>query len=98
ASTSSPSTSTRFIRPPSSDWFREFERNATPRDRIWEPIIGSVDAVGVHFEDYPELTDVKTPEWSHISSRDKSRWTRALVGILRERMAEAGVHRPEIGS
>jgi len=87
-----------FIRPPSSDWFREFERNATPRNRVWEPIIGSVDAVGVHFEDYPELTDVKTPEWSHISSRDKSRWTRALVGILRERMAEAGVHRPEIGS
>jgi hypothetical protein len=52
----------------------------------------------VHFEDYPELTDVKTPEWSHISSRDKARWTRSLVGILQQRMEEAGIQRPEMGS
>ena len=86
-----------FIRPPSSDWFRDVERQMTPRDRVWEPILAAADAVGVHFEDYPELTDVKTPEWSHISSRDKARWTRALVPILRERMAEAGLSRPELG-
>ena len=87
-----------FIRPPSSGWFREFEREATPRDRIWEPILQAADAVGVHFEDDPALSDVKTPEWSHVSSRDKARWTRALVGILRDRMAARGLHRPEIGS
>ena len=87
-----------FIRPPSSDWFREFERQATPRERVWEPIIGAADAVGVHFEDYPELSDVKTPEWSHISSRDKERWTRSLVGILKQRMAERGINRPEMGT
>lgn len=87
-----------FIRPPSSDWLREFERQATPRERVWEPIVGAAGAVGVHFEDYPELSAVHTPEWSHISSRDKARWTRSLVSILRARMAESGVHRPEIGS
>jgi hypothetical protein len=75
-----------FVRPPSSDWFREFERQATPREMVWESIVGAANAVGVHFEDYPELSDVRTPEWSHISSRDKARWTRALVGILRDRM------------
>ena len=87
-----------FIRPPSSDWFREFEQQATPRERVWEPIVGTANAVGVHFEDYPELSDVRTPEWSHISAQDKARWTRALVGILRDRMTERGIHRPEIGS
>ena len=87
-----------FIRPPSSDWFREFEQQAVPRERVWEPIIGAADAVGVHFEDYPELSDVKTPEWSHISSRDKERWTRSLVGILKQRMAERGINRPEMGT
>jgi len=87
-----------FIRPPSSDWFREIERQATPRERVWEPIVAAAGSVGVHFEDYPELSDVRTPEWSHISSRDKSRWTLALVRILRERMTEAGVHRPEMGT
>ena len=71
---------------------------AVPRDRVWEPIIGAADAVGVHFEDYPELSDVKTPEWSHISSRDKARWTRALVGILKDRMTEHGIQRPEMGT
>jgi hypothetical protein len=80
-----------FIRPPSSDWFREFERQATPRERVWEPIIGAADAVGVHFEDYPELSDVKTPD-------DKERWTRALAGILKQRMAESGINRPELGT
>ena len=49
-----------FIRPPSSDWFREVERQVTPRERVWEPIIAAAGAVGVHFEDYPELSDVKT--------------------------------------
>jgi hypothetical protein len=86
-----------FIRPPSSDVFREFERRATPRERVWEPIVAAAGAVGVHAEDYPELSDVPTPEWSHISSRDKARWTRALVGILRERLAERGARRPELG-
>ncbi len=60
-----------FIRPPSSDWFREFERQATPREMVWESIVGAADAVGIHFEDYPELSDVRTPEWSHLSARDK---------------------------
>jgi hypothetical protein len=87
-----------FIRPPSSDWFREFEQQATPRETVWEPIVGAADAVGIHFEDYPELSDVKTPEWSHISSRDKERWTRALVRILRQRMADRGIDRPEMGT
>ena len=87
-----------FIRPPSSGWFREIERQMTPRERVWEPIVATAGAVGVHFEDYPELADVKTPEWSHISSRDKARWTRALVGVLKQRMAEAGMERPELGS
>ena len=87
-----------FIRPPSSDWFREFERNAVPRERVWEPIVAAAGAVGVHFEDYPELSNVRIPEWSHISARDKERWTRALVAILRQRMAEAGIQRPAMGT
>ena len=52
--------------------------------------------MGVHFEDYPALSDVRTPEWSHISAQDKARWTRALIGILQKVMVERGIHRPEI--
>ena len=80
------------------DAFREAERKITPRERVWEPIVGAAGAVGVHFEDYPALSDVRTPEWSHISAKDKARWTRALIGILRKVMSERGVHRSEVGS
>lgn len=85
-----------FIRPPSSDFFRAVERKVAPRERVWEPIIGTAKAVGVHFEDYPALSDVRTPEWSHIAAEDKAGWTRALVSILQKRMAEQGMQRPEM--
>jgi hypothetical protein len=85
-----------FLRPPSSGFFREWEARAVPRERLWEPIIAAAGAVGVHFEDYPEL-QIPTPEWSHISGKDKERFTRAVIRILRERLAERGIHRPELG-
>ena len=72
------------------------ERKVAPRERVWEPIVGTSKAVGVHFEDYPALSDVRTPEWSHIAAEDKGRWTRALVGVLKKRMSEAGLERPEM--
>ena len=84
-----------FVRLPSSDWFREFEAEATPREKIWEPLIATADVVGIHFEDYPAL-QVPTPEWSHISAAYKEDFTRALVDIIRERLAERGVQRPEL--
>ncbi|MFW6089502.1 MAG: hypothetical protein ACODAB_07105, partial [Gemmatimonadota bacterium] len=85
-----------FVRLPSSGWFREAEARMTPRDRVWENVLLAADAVGVHFEDYPELADIPTPEWSHVSARDKERLTRALVRILRERLAERGINRSEL--
>lgn len=86
-----------FLRLPSCCWFRDFEAEALPREQVWEPMVASVEAVGVHFEDFRELSDVRVPEWSHVSSRDKGRLTRALVGIFREELAAVGIHRPELG-
>lgn len=85
-----------FVRLPSSGYFREAEARMTPREQVWENVLAAADAVGVHFEDYPELADIPTPEWSHVSARDKDRLTRALVGILRQRLAERGITRPEL--
>ena len=76
-----------------------YEPDAPIHDQavVSEQTSSAVRSLFATVEDYPELTDVKTPEWSHISSRDKARWTRALVPILRDRMAEAGLSRPEMG-
>lgn len=86
-----------FLRLPSAGWFREFEAGALPREHIWAPIVASADAVGIHFEDYPELSDVRVPEWSHVSSRDKGRLTRAFIYILRDELRAAGTPRSELG-
>ena len=85
-----------FVRLPSSGYFREAEARMTPRERVWENVLAAADAVGVHFEDYPELADIPTPEWSHVSARDKDGLTRALVRILRKRLAERGITRSEL--
>ena len=71
-------------------------RRLRKRERVWEPVISAAGAVGVHFEDYPALMDVRTPEWSHISRHDKARWTRALIPILRDAMSAKGLNRPEM--
>lgn len=79
-----------FVRLPSTGHFREVEGRAFPRERVWEPIVAAADAVGVHFEDHPELQDVRVPEWSHVHSGDKTEFTRDLVRILREEFRERG--------
>lgn len=86
-----------FVRLPSSGFFRDFENQALPRERIWEPIVAAADAVGVHFEDHPELR-LPTPEWSHVAREDREALTRSLIDILRGRLAERGIRRPELGS
>ena len=86
-----------FIRAPSSEEFLDFERRVFPREMFWDPLIEATGAVGIHFEDYPELQDVRLPEWSHIHSEDKTRFTIDLIRIVRDELAAAGTPRPEMG-
>jgi len=85
-----------FVRFPSADEFLDFERRIFPREMFWDPLIEATGAVGIHFEDYPELQDVRLPEWSHIHSEDKTRFTADLVRIIRAELAAAGTPRPEL--
>lgn len=86
-----------FVRPPSTDEFRDVERQAFPREMFWDRLIEATGAVGIHFEDYPQLQDVRVPEWSHIHSEDKTRFTAELIPIIRDALAAAGTPRPELG-
>jgi hypothetical protein len=86
-----------FVRYPSAGHFLEVETRAFPRERFFDLVVDRVDAVGIHFDDHPELQDVTIPEWSHISSRDSPRFTRALIRILRRELAARGIQRPELG-
>ncbi|UCF68515.1 MAG: hypothetical protein JSV80_04255 [Acidobacteriota bacterium] len=85
-----------FVRAPSSGPFREVENKAFPREKTWDVLLQHTGAVGVHFEDYGDLSDVQTPEWSHIRAGETERFTRALIAHLREALAARGASRPEL--
>jgi hypothetical protein len=77
-----------FVRFPSTGPFREAERMGLPRERYWDRLVAEVDAVGIHFEDHPELQGYLLPEWSHLSQSEATRFTRNLVPLLRAALAE----------
>jgi hypothetical protein len=76
-----------FVRLPSSGRVLESERRDFPRERYWDRLAKEVDAVAIHYDDYPALRAYDPPEWSHLSREDAERFTRALVPILLDSLA-----------
>lgn len=77
-----------FVRFPSSGRFLEAERRDVPRERTWDRLARELDVVAIHYEDFPALRGYVTPEWSHLSREDAERFTRALVPILMDSLAQ----------
>ncbi len=73
------------VRSPSAGAYYERELRNTARDKTWDRLLRETGAFGIHFEDYPEMQGLKVPEWSHLSRESATRFTRAYVGVLRER-------------
>lgn len=74
-----------FVRPPSAGPFLERENRNAPRASTWDRLLRETGSFGIHFEDYPEMNGLEVPEWSHLSRESATRFTRAYVGVLRER-------------
>jgi hypothetical protein len=74
-----------FIRPPSAGLLRERELRNTPRATTWDRLLRETGTFGIHFEDHPAMQGLDVPEWSHLSRDSATRFTRAYVGVLRER-------------
>ena len=71
-----------FVRPPSiGPYFEREEQTRTARDDLG-PLLAETGAFGIHFEDYPEMQGLESPEWSHLTREDAARFTRAYVGVL----------------
>lgn len=74
-----------FIRPPSSGEYLAREDRATPRAATWERLLRESGSFGIHFQDHADMQDLNLPELSHLAREDADRFTRAYVGVLRER-------------
>lgn len=71
-----------FVCFPSTGKYREIEEQTIPRAPHWDRLLKETGCLGIHFEDYPELSGYDCPEWSHLTASDAVKFTDALVGIL----------------
>ncbi len=76
-----------FVYPPFGGGYMEQEIAKNRRERIWQPMVERFDALTIHFQDYPELSEgMVTPEWSHLSPQSAKDFSRALAGIVMEEL------------
>ena len=71
-----------FVRFPSAGPVRAMERDSWPRRQYWDVLAERVDALFVHYEDYPALQGYRLPDESHLSFDEAVRFTRNLTRIL----------------
>jgi hypothetical protein len=80
-----------FVRDPSAGPFRDFEETKLPRAKTWDVLLKETGAPGIHFEDYAELQGHELPDWSHVSSKEADRYTRALASIVQRDFWQPGI-------
>ena len=83
-----------FVRFPYTGPWTDVEDKGFPRERFWDRLVRGADAVGVAWQDHPELQGYDLPEWSHLSASEAKRFTRALAPIV-DRELQARRTRPE---
>lgn len=77
-----------LVRFPSTGWIRDYENEVNPREIYWEPLLEEADVLGIHFEDYEELSGFECPEWSHLTREDAQEFSRRLMPILQDELAK----------
>jgi hypothetical protein len=75
-----------FVRMPVSQERWTIERQLTPPERYWKKFVNKINVESVHFADYPDLSNFKLPDTSHIDMRDKPAFTRILLIHLKDNL------------
>lgn len=70
---------------PTSGMVREIESRRYPKELFWDRFIETSGVTGIHSRHEPELRDFKCPDGSHLDVRDRARFTRELIKILRRK-------------
>jgi hypothetical protein len=75
-----------FLMMPVSGTIRQIENERFPRSRCWDLLVARTHAICIHYADYAQL-QFNCPEGSHLDYRDGPAFTRALVDILKLKLA-----------
>ncbi len=73
-----------FIRTPSSGPFWMGEQMGYPREKYFDRIAAETGCPSLHFKDYPALSNLECPEWSHLKPADAIVFTNEFIRILRD--------------
>jgi len=77
-----------FVRNPSEGHYAITEPMFNPRAETWDMLLEQTGALGIHWQDHPELQGYWLPEWSHMTGEEADRYTKALYHVIqRERAA-----------
>lgn len=73
-----------FVRTPSSGGFLAQEKMGYPREKYWDELLKRTSSYGIHFSDYPVISQLTCPEFSHLSQSDAVLFTKNFIKILDE--------------
>jgi len=73
-----------ITRTPSTGDEWNVEKMIFPRDKFWKRILDTTQLKGIHFYDYPELTSLRCPEYSHLDLAGGKVFTKKLSDVLRQ--------------
>jgi hypothetical protein len=71
-----------FVRLPTAGRYLEYDDREFPRSKTWDVLLQRSGCPGIHFQDYPELQGYWLPEWSHLATNERPRFTEAICRIL----------------
>ena len=71
-----------FVRTPSSGPFLAGEQKGFPREKYWDRLLAETKCDGIHFLDYPQISNYNCPEFSHLSPTDAIDFTKKFFAIL----------------
>jgi hypothetical protein len=73
-----------FIRTPSSGGLLKNENKGYPKEKYWDRLLQVTNCQGIHFMDYPEMNHFICPEFSHLTPKDATTYTKSLMRILEQ--------------
>jgi hypothetical protein len=71
---------------PSEGHYTVSEPDLAPRALAWDQLIEQTGALGLHFQDHPEMQGYWLPEWSHMSASEADRFTKAFYGLVQREL------------
>ncbi len=74
-----------FVRTPSSGpYYHMGESKVFAREKYWDRILSATNSQGIHFADYPAISNFICPEFSHLSQKDAIVFTKEFIRILNQ--------------